>query len=256
MSAAHFHVTPRSANAKTGPIVVTTSAAKTCPPACPLKRTCYAKGGPLALHWAAVSRGDRGAPWARFLADLSDALAKAPRGQIWRHNQAGDLPGAGDRIDREALAALIATNATADARGFTYTHKPLIAADAPKGAKGRALAAANLAAVAESNANGFTINASANNLAHVDALADALDGRAPIVVVVAAAPLLPLRVRHRPRGSLLVLDERRAEEALVLFTPHLLLTIIVDLTLFSLICSTHIKAPLLWLLHLDTLAQS
>lgn len=183
MSRPHFHVTPRSANAKTGPIVVTTSSGTTCPPACPLKRTCYAKGGPLALHWAAVTRGERGEPWKRFLADLSDALAKAPRGQVWRHNQAGDLPGAGDRIDREALAALIATNATADARGFTYTHKPLIAADA----RGKAaLAAANLAAVVEANANGFTINASANNLAHVDALADVIDGRAPIVVVVAA----------------------------------------------------------------------
>jgi hypothetical protein len=218
MSAAHFHVTPRSANAKTGPIVVTTSAAKTCPPACPFKRTCYAKGGPLALHWAAVSRGDRGAPWARFLADLSDALAKAPRGQIWRHNQAGDLPGAGDLIDREALAALIATNATADARGFTYTHKPLIAADAPKGAKGRALAAANLAAVAESNANGFTINASANNLAHVDALADALDGRAPIVVVVAADAPATLAT---PNGRKVVICPAQTREGVTCATCRL-----------------------------------
>jgi hypothetical protein len=186
MSAPRYHVTPRSANVKTGPIVVTTSSAVTCPPACPFSRTCYAKGGPLALHWRAVTKGERGAPWAAFLDDLSKALDKAPRGQVWRHNQAGDLPGLGDKIDREALAQLIATNASADANGFTYTHKPLIAADADQGARGAALAAANLAAVVEANANGFTINASANHLAHADALADALAGRAPVVVVVAA----------------------------------------------------------------------
>jgi hypothetical protein len=179
MSRPHFHVTPRSANAKTGPIVVTTSAAKTCPPACPLKRTCYAKGGPLALHWAAVTRGDRGAPWRSFLGDLRAALAKTPRGQVWRHNQAGDLPGAGDKIDRDALAELVELNATSGARGFTYTHKPLIAEDGDA-----TLAEANLAAVVEANARGFTVNASANSLAHVDALASALKGRVPICVVV------------------------------------------------------------------------
>lgn len=178
-----YHVTPRSANAKTGPIVVTTSSAKTCPPACPFTRTCYAKGGPLAIHWRAVTLGERGAPWKRFLVNLADALAKAPRGQTWRHNQAGDLPGQGDKIDAAALESLAVVNAQAGARGFTYTHKPLIAADAPNAP---ALAAANLAAVVAANAAGFTINASANNLGHADALADALAGRAPVVVVVAA----------------------------------------------------------------------
>jgi hypothetical protein len=186
MSAHRFHLTARSANAKTGPIVVTTSTAKTCPPACPFSRTCYAKGGPLALHWRAVTTGERGAPWRRFLADLRVALDQAPRGQVWRHNQAGDLPGAGDRIDAAALEGLVAVNAAAGARGFTYTHKPLIPADAPAGAAGAALARANLDAVVAANAAGLTINASANNLAHVDALADALAGRAPVVVVVAA----------------------------------------------------------------------
>lgn len=217
MSSAHYHVTPRSANAKTGPIVVTTSSAKTCPPACPLKRTCYAKGGPLALHWAAVTRGERGAPWARFLADLSDALAKAPRGATWRHNQAGDLPGPGDKIDREALDALVNVNATAGARGFTYTHKPLIAADA-RGAKGAALAAANLAAVVAANAAGFTINASANTLAHVDALADALDGRAPVVVVVAAdAP----ETSATPAGRRVVVCPAQSREGVTCATCRL-----------------------------------
>ena len=181
MSADHYHLTPTSSNAKTGAILVTTSTATTCPPACPFKRTCYAKGGPLALHWRAVTSGARGLRWRAFLRALADALAAKGKGATWRHNQAGDLPGAGDRIDAARLAALVAVNRAADARGFTYTHKPVLAADA----RGRsALAAANLDAVAAANAAGFTINLSANSLAHADALADVAQGRAPICAVV------------------------------------------------------------------------
>lgn len=182
MSKARYHVTPRSANAKTGPIVVTTSSGETCPPACPFTRTCYAKGGPLALHWAAVTRGDRGDYWQDFLWTLALALDKQPRGQVWRHNQAGDLPGRGDVIDADALVALVRVNADAGAKGFTYTHKPLIPSDAPNGDVD--LARANLDAVVAANASGFTVNASANSLAHADALADAVGGRVPVCVVV------------------------------------------------------------------------
>lgn len=190
-----MHVTPTSANAKTGAILVTTTSADTCPDACPLKRDaadpkkpgpCYAKGGPLAIHWAAVSAGKRGAPWAQGLEILRDALVAKGRGATWRHNQAGDLPGRNDRINRDALGALVAVNAYADARGFTYTHYPLVA-DASAHPVARRIAAANLALVAEANASGFTINASANSLGHADAIADAaaaLGARIPIVVVV------------------------------------------------------------------------
>jgi hypothetical protein len=190
-----LHVTPTSANAKTGAILVTTTSADTCPDACPLKRDatdptrpgpCYAKGGPLALHWAAVSRGERGAPWAAALEILRDALKRKGRGALWRHNQAGDLPGRNDRINRDALGALVAVNAYADARGFTYTHHP-VTADASAHPVARRIAAANLALIAEATASGFTINASANTLGHVDAIADAADAagvRIPIVVVV------------------------------------------------------------------------
>jgi len=181
MSAPHYHVTATSANAKTGRILVTTSSAETCPPACPLRRTCYAKSGHLALHWSAVNRGERGTPWIGFLRTLAAALAVKGEGATWRHNQAGDLPGAGDWIDAPALAAIVAVNADAKAHGFTYTHKPVTTADAGGDA---ALAAVNLAAVVAANAGGFTINLSANSLAHADALADVAHGRAPIVAVV------------------------------------------------------------------------
>lgn len=178
-STTFLHITATSDNVKTGPILVTTSSAITCPDACPFKRTadgvkgCYADGGPLAMHWKQVTLGRRGLPWVDALASLAAELRRKGRGATWRHNQAGDLPGLGDVIDADALAALVKVNADASAHGFTYTHKPLV---------GSAQAEANLAAVQSANAAGFTVNASANNLTHADALADL--GGVPVVVVV------------------------------------------------------------------------
>lgn len=185
-----LHVTPTSANAKTGPILVTTTSAITCPDACPFRRDadggCYADGGPLALHWRAVTSGARGAPWSDALEILRDALRAKGARALWRHNQAGDLPGDRLRIDRDRVGALVAVNAYADARGFTYTHYPLTADDAGGDADA---ARSNLAVVAEANASGFTINASANGLDHADRIADAASAagaRVPITAVVAA----------------------------------------------------------------------
>jgi hypothetical protein len=230
MSADHYHVTPTSANAKTGKILVTTSTAKTCPPACPFRRGCYAKGGPLALHWAAVSRGERGLPWRSFLRALADALALKGEGATWRHNQAGDLPGCGDRIDVKRLDALVAVNAAAKARGFTYTHKPVTTADAGGDA---ALAAANLAAIQAANAAGLTINLSANSLAHADALADVAQGRAPICAVVPhdapdrlttpagrRAVVCPAQVREDVTCATCRLCSRAGRSVVVAFRAH------------------------------------
>jgi hypothetical protein len=114
-----FHLTARSANAKTGPIPVSTSPAQTCPSGdiCPFKGNgCYAERGPLALHWRAVTEGRRGVPWAEFLASIR---ALQP-GQLWRHNQAGDLYRPGTVTGRAALAALV--DANRGRRGFTYSH--------------------------------------------------------------------------------------------------------------------------------------
>lgn len=178
LAATFVHITPTSANEKTGPILVTTTSAITCPDACPFKRTadgvqgCYADGGPLAMHWQKVSRGKRGQPWPDALATLAVELKRKGKGATWRHNQAGDLPGLGDAIDAGAIAALVKVNADASARGFTYTHKPLV---------GSPHADANLDAVLAANAGGFTVNASANTLAHADTLA-ALG--VPVCVVV------------------------------------------------------------------------
>lgn len=164
-----FHLVPVSSNSKTGPIPVSTSARDTCPPSCPFySRGCYAGGGPLGIHWRKVSGGTRGVSWPGFLA----AVARLRPGQLWRHNQAGDLPGPGDRIDTQALAQLV--DANRGKRGFTYTHKPCTGDDNQ--------ATANRSAVRFASGHGFTVNLSANSLRHADTLA-ALDA-GPVVAVV------------------------------------------------------------------------
>src|SRR5262245_37486486 len=108
-------LTARSGNAKTGPIPVSTTSKDSCPPECPLLESgCYAgAGGPLAIIWNVVSRATERRPhvslprggtlrtlaWATFCA----AIRAMPLGTLWRHNQAGDLPGHGSAIDTEAL---------------------------------------------------------------------------------------------------------------------------------------------------------
>ncbi len=157
------HLTLKSANAKTGPIPVSTTSALSCSDTCPFKGNgCYAESGPLALHWRAVTAGDRGLTWPEFC----DEISRLPDGQLWRHNQAGDLPGLGDYINPAAMQLLI--DANKGKRGFTYTHKPAT----PE----------NLELVRAANAAGFTVNLSANNLAHADTLADT--GAGPVVTVL------------------------------------------------------------------------
>lgn len=156
------HLTFRSANAKTGPIPVSTTEARTCPPSCPLRdKGCYAKGGPLGLHWRAVSLRERGMPWGEFCS----AIAGLPAGTLWRHNQSGDLPGPGESIDRAELEQLVRANT--GKRGFTYTHKHNLAA---------------LEAVRWANDRGFTVNLSANTLEHADTLAET--GAGPVCVIL------------------------------------------------------------------------
>ena len=155
------HLTPKSANAKTGPIPVSTTARASCPADCRMKAECYAASGPLALHWAAVSAGSRGTDWATF----TDAIAALPDGQLWRHNQAGDLPQANGTIDAALLGDLVAANI--GKRGFTYSHHR---------------DAESINWIRHANQWGFTVNLSANDLHDADVLADADAG--PVVVVL------------------------------------------------------------------------
>lgn len=170
-TAAHFvALTMKSSNRKVGPIPVSTSSATTCPDACPLKGAgCYAEGGPLAIYWRKVTEQKAGQAFAGFL----EKIAALPAGQLWRHNQSGDLqpcPRDGETIDAVALAAL--TLANKGKRGFTYTHFNVT--------ENRA----NRDAVASANRNGFVINLSGNSPAHADRLAETKAG--PVVTVLPA----------------------------------------------------------------------
>lgn len=167
----------KSSNAKTGPIPVSTSSAETCPDACPLKaQGCYAKYGPLGMIWSAMTKAGPNATFkngrsevaTKSWPDFLKAIRLLPKDTLWRHNQAGDLPGIGDSIDTVALADLVKSNK--GKRGFTYTHKPV------------ADNATNRKAVKSANANGFTINLSADNLSEADELSALNIG--PVVAVL------------------------------------------------------------------------
>jgi hypothetical protein len=186
---------PRSSNSKTGPIPVSTTAKASCPTTCPFRGNgCYAESGPLAMLWNSMSdagpnasfpqgRGQmRTTDWEGLCAEVE----KLPAGQLWRHNQAGDLPHANGAICIPELMDLVKANAKAKARGFTYTHHD-VENDV-----------FNLNAVRFANEDGFTINLSANSLAHADTLAALNAG--PVVTVL-PADTLPAWNAPGPRGK-------------------------------------------------------
>lgn len=150
----------RSGNVKTGKMPVTTSPKETCPVSCPLKGAgCYAELGHTNIHWKKVS--ETGMEWEQFLHQIQ-AL---PEGQLWRHNQAGDL--AGDGIDIDGVKLKELTKANRGRKGFTYTHY--------RGTE-------NFKKVAEANALGFTVNLSADSPDQVDELVGL--GVGPVVTVL------------------------------------------------------------------------
>jgi hypothetical protein len=116
------------------------------------------------LHWKKITNGERGDD----LTMLANQIKGFPKGQLWRHNQAGDLPGFGDSIDAVGLNSIVEANK--GRRGFTYTHKPCEGNES------------NRESVRKANAEGFTINLSANSLSHADRLIDLNAG--PVVSIV------------------------------------------------------------------------
>jgi hypothetical protein len=173
-------LTLKSANVKTGPIPVSITGADSCPDSCPFSGGgCYAKGGPLAIHWRKVSTGERGLAWGDFLGAIKNLSA----GQLWRHNAAGDLLGAGETIDPVALGELVAANQ--GKCGFTYTHKTNHAD--------------NFKWIRAANAWGFTVNLSANDLHHADQLADQKAG--PVVTVL---PIDGPTKQTTPKGRMVI----------------------------------------------------
>jgi hypothetical protein len=108
-----------------------------------------------------VSDKKRGTEWPEF----TKSIAALPAGQLWRHNQAGDLPQQNGTVDPVKLGELVAANT--GKRGFTYSHHR----DAD-----------SINWIRHANAWGFTVNLSANDLHDADYLASQNAG--PVVVVL------------------------------------------------------------------------
>ena len=175
-----------SGNRKTGKILVSMTSARTCPTTCGFYgKGCYAEQHLVGMHWRKVSNGD-GYDWHRFL----NAVRHLPDGQVWRHNEAGDLPGDDGVIDGALFMGLIAANV--GKRGFTYTHKPVLLPDESREKKPGLPAKLthdewlkrekNYHYIEEANKAGFTVNFSADSLDEADRLYDL--GIAPVTVVL------------------------------------------------------------------------
>ena len=154
-----------SSNSKTGPIPTTMTSSDSCTTACPLANNngCYAGLGMVGLHWRKTDKGEHATDWK----GLCDQVKALPKGQLWRHNVAGDLPHNDQLIDAKILHQLVKANKAK--KGFTYTHHDPLLGD-------------NALVINQCNKNGFTINLSANNLDHADEL-KAL-GCGPVVTLV------------------------------------------------------------------------
>ena len=111
------HLTNVSGNRKVGPIKVTTTEKSSCPTECGVMDECYAGGGPLAIHWNKVGEGQRGDNWESF----TKRVRRFHKNELWRHNQAGDLPPNEDgKLDEQKCEQL--ANAASHTNGWTYTH--------------------------------------------------------------------------------------------------------------------------------------
>ena len=159
-------------NRKTGPIPTTRSPASTCPDSCGLKGNgCYAENAPLI--WAWTDDTVKGCDFDALLMKIR----RIPVGNLWRHNEAGDL-------DFETLERLVAANS--GRRGFTYTHH--VPTQNPR----------RLADLRAANANGFTINLSADNVLIADRYVTL--GLPTVVVLSQKAP----NVSYTPAGNKIV----------------------------------------------------
>lgn len=180
-----FNFVPKTANAKTGPIPVTYSDRSTCPPSCPHYRTdCYAETGPTRWAWGKVDKIGGG------LSDLCANVAALPPGTFWRHNVAGDLPGAGETVDPVQLGEIVRANM--GKRGFTFTHKT-----APE----------NLQWIKHANDWGFTVNLSADDAGDADTLADT--GAGPVACIV---PMDTPEKSQTPAGRSIVVCPAQTRE--------------------------------------------
>lgn len=165
----NYHITLKSENIKTGAIPVTTSSRDTCPDACVFKNNgCYASSGALNFHWRKVDRNERGGD----INYLAGAISNLTRNTFYRINQAGDLPGINNKINKRLFFKLVKANK--GKKGYSYSHKPVIG--------DKNYIKNNREYIKYSNKNGLTINLSGNSLSHADKLKELNIG--PVATVV------------------------------------------------------------------------
>jgi hypothetical protein len=187
-----YAMTRVSSNRKTGPIATVTAADETCWQGCAFYKKCYPTAGPLNMHWKAVSSGVRGV----LLPELLEQIESLYRRSVWRWGDAGDVPGAGSRIDAAAIGELIKVNAERSLLPIIYSHKPVLWDDLPGQAN---IVALNRVAITTANLNGLTISLSAEGFRRADRLVE-LD-IAPVVTVVPTAVPADWRKLKTPAGN-------------------------------------------------------
>ena len=183
-----YSFTRVSGNSKTGPIPVTMTERNSCPDNCGLKANgCYAEMGHIRIYWNNVNKpfkqGKNGFSGGS-IEDLARNIARLPKGQLWRMNQAGDLAHDNQVIDFTELSQIVRANR--GKRGFTYTHHDTSIH-------------ANREFIRLANEGGFTVNLSADTLAQADELSALNIG--PVVTLLA---IDAQKVSYTPAGNTVI----------------------------------------------------
>ena len=166
---AYTHI---SSNSKLGGLPATTTSKDSCPITCGYNPAsggsgCYASYGPSEWQWRKLD--DPNNDKALDIHQLAERLSRLRKHTLFRHNQAGDLPGNGLEINPTELELLVDACGHADGFGFSH-YRPDIGD--------------NAALILAANQGGLTINMSAETLTQVDDLV-AL-GIGPVVVALPA----------------------------------------------------------------------
>jgi hypothetical protein len=143
------------------------------------------------MHWKKVGTGERGTLWTAFC----KKIRKLRKFQLWRHNQAGDLPQNDEgKIDGEKCEEL--STASKHTRGWTYTHYD-------------AFDKHNAGIIEKMNAvPGMTVNLSADSLTQADEYYKL--GIAPVVTILPNDA--PHRENKTPEGIPIVVCPAQTHE--------------------------------------------
>ncbi len=191
------HFTAQSSNAKTGPVAGTTISDDSCPDSCALKfrrdaagtieldaagkprrGPCYAKHGPIGMHWSMVSSGKRGGNYRATL----DNLRSVPRKRLIRHKFAGDDPHVNGAVIESDYLYKVECTGTNPHIDYTH-HEP---------------SEHNLAVWKAGRARGFIQNLSADSVVDADRK---FDTGFPVTVVL---PIDAPKVSYTPVGRKIV----------------------------------------------------